>query len=198
MVYYLGNHRLSFYLLVCERFYCSISHNISGTWLLFSKLSSPIINLNPINWRLDCISFHPPAHRAVGVFLWRSGRAGGCQTCWTHISVTAWWICFRSVELSRPVVVHCHGHLPISPQMGLPMNKKTWHKFGTNYRMLDPFCEFELWPHRWPWPWIFQVKYWNCCISGMGWSTHLEWKGYELDMMLDAQWDWSSATVHGK
>ena len=43
--------------------------------------------------------------------------------------------------------------------------------------------------HPWSWPWIFKVKYWNCCISRMGRSTHLEWKGYELDMMLDTQWD---------
>ena len=65
-------------------------------------------------------------------------------------------------------------------------------------RMLDSHCDFKLWPHPWPWPWIFMVKYWNCCNLGMGGSTHLEWKGCELDMMLDAQWDWPWATVHGK
>ena len=45
------------------------------------------------------------------------GRAGGCQTCVTHISVTAWQISviWSSVELSRPVVVHCHGNWPIWP-----------------------------------------------------------------------------------
>ena len=65
-------------------------------------------------------------------------------------------------------------------------------------RMLDSHCDFKLWPHPWPWPWIFKVKYWNCCNLGMGGSTHLEWKGCELDMMLDAQWDWPCATAHGK
>ena len=45
---------------------------------------------------------------------------------------------------------------------------------------------------------LFKVKYWNCCISGMGGSTHLQWKGCELDMMLDAQWYWPWAMVHGK
>ena len=65
-------------------------------------------------------------------------------------------------------------------------------------RMLDSHCDFILWPHPWPWPWIFKVKYWNCCNSGMGGSTHLEWKGCELDMMLDAQWDWPWTTVYGK
>ena len=27
----------------------------------------------------------------------------------------------------------------------------------------------DLWPHTWPWPWIFMVKFWNSCIS--------EWEG---------------------
>ena len=30
-------------------------------------------------------------------------------------------------------------------------------------------CDLDLWPHRWPWPWIFMVKFWNSCIS--------EWEG---------------------
>ena len=65
-------------------------------------------------------------------------------------------------------------------------------------RMLDSHCDFKLWPHPCPSPWIIKVKYWNCCNLGMGGLTHLEWKGCELDMMLDAQWDWPWATVHGK
>ena len=26
-------------------------------------------------------------------------------------------------------------------------------------------CDLYLWPHTWPWPWIFMVKFWNSCIS---------------------------------
>ena len=50
---------------------------------------------------------------------------GGCQTCGTHISVTAWWIFSirSSVELSRPVGVHCHGHMPICPIWASPWAK---------------------------------------------------------------------------
>ena len=61
---------------------------------------------------------HGPGGRA-------GGRAGGCQTCGTHISVTAWWIFSirSSVELSRPVVVHRHGHLPICPKWACPWPK---------------------------------------------------------------------------
>ena len=29
--------------------------------------------------------------------------------------------------------------------------------------------KLDLWPHTWPWPWIFMVKFWNSCIS--------EWEG---------------------
>ena len=61
---------------------------------------------------------HGPGGRA-------GGRAGGCQTCGTHISVTAWWIFSvrSSMELSRPVVVHCHAHLPICPIWACPWAK---------------------------------------------------------------------------
>ena len=63
-------------------------------------------------------------------------------------------------------------------------------------KMIDSHCDFKLWPHPWPWPWIFKIKYWNCCNLGMGGSTHMEWKGCELDMMLDAQWDWPWAMAN--
>ena len=31
-------------------------------------------------------------------------------------------------------------------------------------------CDLDLWPHTWPSPWIFIVKFWNTCIS--------EWEGW--------------------
>ena len=30
--------------------------------------------------------------------------------------------------------------------------------------------DLDLWPHTWPWPWMFMVKFWNSCIS--------EWEGW--------------------
>ena len=73
--------------------------------------------------------FYPSALRAGGVLSSRSGRAGGraggCQTCRTHISVTARWIFSvrSSMELSRPVVVHCYAHLTICPIWACPWAK---------------------------------------------------------------------------
>ena len=45
--------------------------------------------------------------------------------------------------------------------------------------MLDPHCDFELLPHPWPWPLIFKVKFWKCCMSGMGGPIDMERKGCE-------------------
>ena len=36
--------------------------------------------------------------------------------------------------------------------------------------ILNVKCDLDLWPHTWPWPWIFMVKFWNSCIS--------EWEGW--------------------
>ena len=82
--------------------------------------------------------------------------------------------------------------------LDLGFSRSNFEKVVWVDRMLDSHCDFKLWPHPWPWPWILKVKYWNCCNLGMGGSTHLEWKGCELDMMLDAQWDWPWATLHCK
>ena len=42
-------------------------------------------------------------------------------------------------------------------------------------RVLYQLCDLELWS----WPWIFKVKFWKCCISGMGGPITKERKAYE-------------------
>ena len=92
--------------------------------MAFGGLSSPLSERSQSETH-----FYPSALRAGGVLSSRSGSAGGlaggCQTCGTHISVTDWRIfSIRSfVELSRPLVVHCHGHLPICPIWACPWAK---------------------------------------------------------------------------
>ena len=46
-------------------------------------------------------------------------------------------------------------------------------------RMLDPLCDFELWPHPWPWSLIFKVKFWKSHNSGTGCLIDMERKGCE-------------------
>ena len=101
------------------------------------------------------------------------------------------------MDLSRPVVVQRHSYLPIFPHMGgLPMGQKlvksgsTWAKLAEpiSLKPLDGFKPFEvLWNCLylylcntmviWPWPWIFMVKFWECCISGMEGPIDMERKG---------------------
>ena len=82
-----------------------------------------LLPLSPSGWRGIVVTVR--AGGRAGGLSSRFGRAGGCQTWGTHISVTAWRIISirSSVELSRPVVVHCHGHLPICPIWACPWAK---------------------------------------------------------------------------
>ena len=101
---------------------------------------------------LSVTPFYPAALRAGGVLSSRFGRAGGCQTCGTHISVTAWRIFSirSSEELSRPVVVHCHGHLPICPIWACPWakNLSNFPQIGSrlciSLKLLDGFAPFKV------------------------------------------------------
>ena len=82
------------------------------------------------------------------------------------------------MELYRPVVLQDHGHLTLTldfqgqilKMLYLRNGKADWHGMKGMWvdRMLDPHCDFELWPHPWPWPWIFKVKVWKSRNSGMG------------------------------
>ena len=80
------------------------------------------------------------------------GRAGGCQTCGTHISVTAWQILSirSSVELSRPVDVMV---ICLFAPYGLAHGPKTCqicHKLGPDFaerislKLLDGFTPFKV------------------------------------------------------
>ena len=109
----------------------------------------------------------------------------------THIFETAGWICTirSSMELSRPVVVQHQGHLTLTSNFQgqilkmwqLSNGRADWH--GTKGMwfdmMLDSHCDFELWPHPWPWPLIFKVKFWKSHTSGMGCPIDMEWEGCE-------------------
>ena len=58
-------------------------------------------------------------------------------------------------------------------------------------RMLDPHCDFKGWPHPWRWPLIFKVKFWKCCIWGMGGPINMERKGCESIGCYPTLWLWT-------
>ena len=126
----------------------------------------------------------------MGQQLVKSGSTWA-RLCGTHIFETAGWISTirSSMELSRPVVVQHQSNLTLTldfqgqilKMLYLKNGRADWH--GTKGmwvdRMLDPHCDFELWPHPWTWPLIFKVKFWKCCISRMGGPIDMERKGCE-------------------
>ena len=86
------------------------------------------------------------------------GRAGGRAGGWLP-DLRNPYLCNRlmdflwsSMELSRPVVVHCHGHCPFAPY-GLAHGPKTCqicHQLGQDFadrislKLLDGFTPFEV------------------------------------------------------
>ena len=124
----------------------------------------------------------------------------GSRLCGTHISETTGWIypIWSFMDLSGPVVVQCHSYLPICPIWACPWAKNLSNQaaLGPHFaepislKPLDGFIPFEvLWNCLdlqlcnimviWPWPWISKVKFWKCCISGMGGPINMERKGCE-------------------
>ena len=102
------------------------------------------------------------------------------------------------MDLSRPVVVHCHSYLPICPIWVCPWAKNLSNQaaLGPDFaepislKRLDGFISIEVLWNRldlylcniqviWPWPLIFKVKFKKCCISGMGGPIYMEQKGFE-------------------
>ena len=65
----------------------------------------------------------PPDWRGIVITVRVGGRSVGCQTLGTHISAWRIFSVPSPVKLSRPVVVHCPGHLPICPKWACPWTK---------------------------------------------------------------------------
>ena len=135
----------------------------------------PQLKFHGLVWTCSCALLYLFAHLPhmglpMGQKLVKSGSTWA-RLCGTHISETPGWICTNrsSMELSRPVVVQHHGHLTLTLDfqgqtlkiLYLRNGRANWHRTKGMWinRMLDPHCDFELWPHPWPWPLISKVKF---------------------------------------
>ena len=94
----------------------------------------------------------------------------GCESteCWTYV------VTFNFELIHAPDLAFSSSNF----EMLYPRNGRAdWH--GTKGiwvdRVLYLLCDLELWP----WAWIFKVKVWKCCISGMGVPIDMELKGCE-------------------
>ena len=68
--------------------------------------------------------------------------------------------------LSNMLVLFCK----CTPDVIFPSVILCWINPSWLLWMLKVKCDLDLWPHTWPWPWIFKVNFWNSCIS--------EWEGW--------------------
>ena len=91
-----------------------------------------------------------PGWRGIVVTVQAGGQEDGCQPCGTHISVIAWRIFSirSSMKSSRPVVVHCHDHVPICPIWACPWTKSLSHLpqivERISLKSLDGFTTFKV------------------------------------------------------
>ena len=93
------------------------------------------------------------------------------------------------MELSGPVVVQHHGLLTLTldfqgqilKMLYLRNGRADWHgvKGMSVDRILDPQFDFKVWPHPWPWPLIFKVKFCKGLNLDMGCPIYMERKGCE-------------------
>ena len=74
-------------------------------------------------------------------------------------------ICYISTKMVR---------LPRNEKQTYPLisstsNATNGFDHGLDLWIFKVKCDLDLWPHTWPWPWIFMVTFWNSCFS--------EWEG---------------------
>ena len=121
----------------------------------------------------------------------RNGRADwhgtkGCESigCYTHF-VTFNFDLNHDLDLSTfpsPMTLTLDFQGQILKKSYLRNGMADWHGIKRMWvdRRLNPCCDFQCPPHPSPWPWIFKVKFWKCCISGLGGPIDMERKGCEL------------------
>ena len=86
---------------------------------------------------------------------------------WPWIFKVKYRVCYISAK-NGPIATKRKANILIELQTSnvtngfeLDHNRDLW--------ILKVKRDLDLWPHTWPWPWIFMVKFWNSCIS--------EWEG---------------------
>ena len=86
---------------------------------------------------------------------------------WTWIFKVKYGICYISAK-SGPIATKRKVNISLELQASNVTNGFDLDH-DLDFWILKVKCDLDLWPHKWPWPWIFMVKFWNSCIS--------EWEG---------------------
>ena len=89
----------------------------------------------------------------------------------------------------QPLIASLHNIAALLPLYIAMVN--TWLDFGAvlleTFKkrqcigwILGTICILDLWPHSWPWPWMFQGQISNSSISGIVGLIDVKWKWSEL------------------
>ena len=132
----------------------------------------PSMSTSPMTLTLDFQG------QTLKILYFRNGRADwhGTKGMWVDRMLHPLWLNFHlahglDIGFSRSNFKKSYLRNGMADWHGM---KGMWVE-----RIMDPCCGFQLSPHSWPWPWIFKVKCWKCCISGIGGPIDMERKGCE-------------------
>ena len=116
---------------------------------------------------------------------------------WTWIFKVKYRICYISAK-NGPIATKRKANISIELQASnvtngieLDHNRDLW--------ILKVKRDLDLWPHTWPWPWIFMVKFWNSCISEWeGRLTFHKWGGSRslMTMIMTIWWPSSGVWIY--
>ena len=116
---------------------------------------------------------------------------------WPWIFKVKYKICYISAK-NGPIASKRKANISIELQA---LNVTNGFELDHNLDLwiLKVKCDLDLWPHRWPWPWIFMVKFWNSCISEWeGWLTLHEGGGSRsfMTMIMTIWWPRSGVWIY--
>ena len=97
--------------------------------------------------------------------MWPSGLTWPWP--WPWIFKVKYGISYISAK-SGPIATKRKANISIELQASNVTNGFDLHH-NLDLWILKVKHDLDLWPHTWPWPWIFMVKFWNSCIP--------EWEG---------------------
>ena len=183
-------------------------HETNGKWVdrMLDRHCDFELWPHPWPWTLSFkVKFWKSHNSLMGCPIDMEGKGCELTECWTHVVTfnfdltydldleistsnfeiavsQEWegWLTWNERDMS-PMTLTLDFQGQTLKMLYLRNGRANWH--GTKGmwvdRMLDSHCDLELWPHTWPWPWIFKANFLNSCISGTKGLINMERKGYE-------------------
>ena len=104
---------------------------------------------------------------------------------WPWIFKVKYGISYISAK-SGPIAMERKANISIEFQASNVTNGFD-HDHNLDLWSLKVKRDLDLWPHTWPWPWIFMVEIWNSCISEWGADWHCT-KGVAVGHSWPCSW----------